>query len=172
MPFYSASKRFDTPESSSEDLQTAPLAGYLGEIGIGPQKSPTSYPSTVTSDSHRATESNGIPHGYHHAGHQTDLTSMPSQVGDDKHIHSDESEYGSSTDRLPGNDSRTNSDPIEDLRTTPPEEVFGGIGSRFEYERELKEFHHPVNEEEGQAIVNRVAHTTGKCLQVTADTRR
>lgn len=172
MPPYSASKKSATPESSSEDLQTAALARYLGETGTGLQKLYTSYPSTATSESHRATESSGIRRGYHDAGYQTDPTSVPSQVGDDKHIPSDESDYGSSTDRLPASDSRTNSDPIEDLRTTPPEEVFGGIGTRFEYDRELSEFHHPVNEEEGQAIVNRVAHTTGKCLHVIDDTHR
>ena len=169
MPPYSASKRSDTPESSSEDLRTAALAKYLEETGTGLQKSCTSYPSTATSESHRATESSGIQHGNHDAGYQTDSTSMPPQVGDDKEIPSDKSDYGSSTERLPACDSRTNSDPIEDLRTTPPEGVFGGIGSGFKYDRELKEFHHPVNDEEGQAIVNRVAHVTGKCLQVVVD---
>lgn len=172
MPLYSASKRSDTPESSSEDLPTAALARYLEETGTGLQRLCTSYTSTATSESPRATESSGIQHRYHDAGYQTDPTSMPSQVGDDKEIPSDKSDYGSSTDRLPACDSRTNSDPIEDLRTTPPEGAFGGIGSRFEYKRELTEFHHPVNDEEGQAIVNKVAHATGKCLQVVVDTCR
>ena len=167
MPPSSASKRSDTPESSSEDLQAAALARYLGEIGIGPQKLHTSHPSTVTSESHQTTETSGVPHGF-----QTDPTSMPSQAGDDKQIHSDESEYGSSTDRLPASESRTNSDLTQDLRGTPPEEVFDGIGSHFEYRLESTEFHHPVNEEEGRAIVNKVAHTTGRSLQVTVDKRR
>ena len=167
MPPYSASKRSDTPESSSEDLQPAALAGYLGEIGIDPQKLHTSHPSTVTSESHQATETSGVPHGF-----QTDPTSMPSQAGDDKQIHSDESEYGSSTDRLPASESRTNSDLIQVLRATLPEEELGGIGSHLECQSESTEFHHPVNEEEGRAIVNRVAHATGKCLQVIVDIRR
>ena len=172
MALYSASKRFDTPESSSEDLQNAILARYLGETGTGLQKLHTSDPSTATSESYRATESSGIQHGYHDAGHQTDPTSMPSQVGDDKEFPSDKSEYGSSNDRLPACDSRTNSDPIEDLRKTPSEEVLGGIGSHFPYESELEGFPIPVNEEEGQAIEDRVAHTTGNCLQVIVDIRR
>ena len=161
MSFYGASKRSDTPESSSEDLRTAALARYLEETGSGLQKYYTSNPSTVTSESHEATESSGTQHGYHDAGHQTDPTSIPSKVEDDKPIPSDESDYGSSTDRLQACETRTNSDPIEDLRTTVPAGVFGGIGSHLGYDRELREFHHPVNEEEGQAIVNRVAHTTG-----------
>ena len=172
MSLYSASKRPDTPESSSEDLQTAALARYLGEIDSGLQELYTSYPSTATSESHRTTEPSGIQHGYHDAGHQTDPTSMPSQIGDDKEIPSDKSEYGSSTDRLPACDSRTNSDPIEDLRTTPPAGVLGGIGSHFQYKSELEEFRNPVNEEEGQAIEDRVAHTAGNCLQVIVDIRR
>ena len=176
MPLYSASKRSDTPESSFEDLQTATLARYLEETGSGLQKHYTSDPSTVATESHRATESSGIQHGYHVAGHQTDPTSAPSEVGDLKSIPSDESDYGSSTDRLPACDSRTysepNSDPIEDLRTSLPAEGFRGIGSRFKYDRELKEFHHPVNDEEGQAIVNRVAHTNGECLRVVVNVRR
>ena len=167
MPPYSAPKRSDTPESSSEDLQLAALAEYLGEIGIGPLKLHTSYPSTVTSESRQATETSGVPHGF-----QTDPTSVPSQAGDDKQTHSDEAEYGSSTDRLPVSESRTNSDLTQDLRATPSEEVFGGIGSHFEYRTESTEFHHPVNEEEGRAIENRVAHATGKCLQVIVDIRR
>ena len=167
MSLYNASKRSDTPKSSSEDLQTAALARYPGEIGTGLQKVYTSYPSTATSESHRATESSGIQYGYHDAGHQTDPTSMPSQVGDDKEIPSDKSEYGSSNDRLPACDSRTNSDPIEDQA-----EVLGGIGSHFPNESELEEFQIPVNEEEGQAIEDRVAHTTGNYLQVIVDIRR
>ena len=156
MPPYSASKRSDTPESSAEDLQPAALAGYVGEIGIGPQRLHTSYPSTVTSESHQATETSGVPHGF-----ETDPTSMPSQAGDDKQIHSDEAEYGSSTDRSPASKSRTNSDLIQDRRA---EEELGGIGCHLEYKSESTEFHHPVNEEEGRAIENRVAHATGKCL--------
>ena len=169
MPPYSASERSYTPESSLEDLRTAALARYLEETGTGLQRLCTSDPSTATSESPRVTESSGIRHGNNDAGYQTDPTSMPSQVGDDKEIPSDKSDYGSSTDRIPACDSRTNSDPIEDLRTTPPEGVFGGMGSGFKYDRELKEFHHPVNDEEGQAIVNRVAHAAGKCLQVVLD---
>ena len=92
---------------------------------------------------------------------------MPSQVGDDKEIPSDKSEYGSSNDRLPACDSRTNSDPIEDQA-----EVLGGIGSHFPNESEPEEFQIPVNEEEGQAIEDRVAHTTGNYLQVIVDIRR
>ena len=172
MPLYSASKRSDTPESSSEDLQTAAFSRYLGETGTGLQKSHTSYPSTATSESHRATESSGIQHGYHDASHQTDPTSMPSQVGDDKEFPSDKSDYGSSNDRLPACDSRTNSDPIEDLRKAPSAEVLDGIGSHFQYESELEEFQNPVNEEEGQAIEDRVAHTTGNCLQIIVEIRR
>ena len=172
MPLYSASKIFGTPESSSEDLQTAALARYLEETGSGQQKYHTSDPSTVASESHQATESSGIQHGYHDAGHQTDPTSMPSQVGDDKPIPSDESEYGSSTNRSQACDSRKNSDPIEDLRTTLPAQGLSGVGGRFEYDRELKEFHHPVNDKEGQAIVNRVANTNGECLQVIVNVRR
>lgn len=172
MPPYSASKKSDTPESSFEDLQTAALARYLKETGSGLQKYYTSDPSTVTSESHHATESSGIQHGLYDAGPQTDPTSAPSQVGDAKPIPSDESDYGSSTDRSRAFDSRTNSDPIEDLRTPLPAEVFGGIGSRFEYDRELTEFHHPVNDKEGEAIVNRVAHTNGECLQVIVNVCR
>ncbi len=172
MPPYSTSKSFGTPESSSEDLPTAALARYLEETGSGLQKYNTSGPSTVTSESHQATESSGIRHGYHDAGHQTDPTSVPSQDGDAKPIPSDESDYGSSTDRLPACDSRTNSDPIEDLRTTLPAEGFRGIGGHLEYDMELEEFHHPVNDEEGQAIVNRVAHTNGERLQVIVNGRR
>ena len=172
MPLYSASKTSGTPESSFEDLRTAALARYLEETGSGLQKYYTSDPSTVTSESHQATESSGIQHGFYDTGHQTDPTSVPSQVGDAKPIPSDESDYGSSTDRLPACDSRTNSDPIEDLRTTPPAEGFRGIGDRFNYDGELEEFHHPVNDEEGQAIVNRVAHTNGECLQVIVNARR
>ncbi len=172
MSLYSAPKRSDTPESSSEDLHTAALAKYLQETGSSLQKYYTSNASTVTSESHQATESSGVQHGYHDAGHQTDPTSIPSMVGDDKPIPSDESDYGSSTDRLQACESRTNSNPIEDLQTTLPAEVCVGIGSGFEYDTELTEFHHPVNEEEGQAIVNRVAHTSGECLQVIVNVRR
>lgn len=171
MVLYSASKRFDTPESSSEDLQIAALARILGETGTGLQKLYTSDPSTATSESHRATESSGIQHGYHDAGHQTDPTSVPSQVGDDNEFPSDKSDYGSSKDRLPGCDSRTNSDPIEDLRQTPPAEVLDVIGSHFQYKSELEEFQDPVNEEEGQAIEDRKAHTAGNCHQVIVDIR-
>ena len=172
MPPYSASKRSNTPESSLEDLQTATLARYLKETGSGLQKYYTSGPSTVTSESQHATESSGIQHDLYDAGPRTDPTSAPSQVGDAKPIPSDESEYGSSTDRSRAFDSRTNSDPIEDLRTPLPAEVLGGIGSHFEYDSELTEFHHPVNDQEGEAIGNRVAHTNGECLQVIVNVRR
>ena len=172
MSLDSASKRSGTPESSSEDLQTATLARYLKETGIGLQKYYTSGPSTVTNESHQATESSGIQHSYHDAGHHTDPTSVPSQVGDLKPIPSDESEYGSSTDRLPACDSRTNSNPIEDLRTPLPAEGFGGIGTHFNYDTELEDFHRPVNDEEAKAIGDRVAHTKGECLQVIVNVRR
>ena len=163
----SAPKRSDTPESSSEDLRLAALAEYLGEIGTGLQKLHTSSLSTVTSESHQATETSGVPHGF-----QTDPTSVPSQAGDDKQIHSDEAEYGSSTDRSPASESRTNSDLAQDLRAIAPEEVLGGMGTHLESSPEPTEFHHPVNEEEGRAIVNKVAHTTGRLLQITVDKRR
>ena len=172
MPPYSASKRSDTPESSLEDLQTATPARYLKETGSGLQKYYTSGPSTVTSESQHATESSGIQHDLYDAGPQTDPTSVPSQVGDVKPIPSDESEYGSSTHRSRAFDSRTNSDPIEDLRTPLPAEVLGGIGSHFEDDSELKEFHHPVSEREDEAIVNRVAHTHGACLHTIVNVRR
>ena len=172
MPPYNASKRFDTPESSLEDLHTAALARYLEETGSGLQKYYTSGPSTVTSESQHATESSGIQHDLYDAGHQTNPTSVPSQVGDAKSIPSDESEYGSSTERSRAFDSRTNSDPIEDRRTPLPAEVLGGIGSHFEYDRELTEFRHPVNDQEGEAIGNRVAHTNGEYFQIILSVRR
>ena len=172
MPLHSASATSDTPESSFEDLQTAALARHLEETGSGLQNYYASGPSTVTSESHHATESSGIQHGLYDAGHQTDPTSVPSQVGDAKPIPSDQSDYGSSTDRSLAFDSRTNSDPIEDLRTPLPAGVFRGMNSRFEYDSELTEFHHPVNDEEGEAIVNRVAQTNGECPQVIVNVRR
>ena len=172
MPPYTASKRSNTPESSLEDLQTAALARYLEKTGSGLQKYYTSGPSTVTSESQHATESSGIQHDLYDAGPQTDPTSVPSQVGDAKPIPSDESDYGSSTDRSRAFDSRTNSDPIEDRRTPLPAEVLGGIGGRFfEYDSDLTDFHHPVSEREDEAIVNRVAHTNGECLQVIVNVR-
>ena len=172
MPSYNASKGSDSPESSLEDLQTAALARYPEKTGSSLQKYYTSGPSTVTSESQHATESSGIQHDLYDAGRQTNPTSVPSQVGDAKSIPSNESDYGSSTDRSRAFESRTNSDPIEDLRTPHPAEVLGGIGSHFDHDSESTEFLHPVSEREDEAIGNRVAHTHGECLHVIVNVRR
>ena len=162
MSFHSTATVPESPESSSEDLQTASLAKYLQETGNSLQQEYTSTLSTATTVSHQATESSGIQHSYYAAGYPTDPTSSSSVQGSDKQFPSHQAEYGSSTGPTPASGSRKNSDPTEELPTLPVADGFGQIGSHLEYGGEIEEFHHPVNEQEAQAIVLRVAHTTGR----------
>lgn len=159
-----------TLESSEEDLRTAALARYLLATGSGPQEMFATDDSTITSETHQITESSGNQPEQRVAEHETDQTSVPSELGKEKPTDSNESLYDSGSEPAPPSKSSTsNSDEfMRDLPKPSAKNKITEMGRHLKLANELDtgpQFHQPTNERQAKAIQDKVKRTHGNCPQ-------